>query len=244
METQPAAGRIELPHNRAWWLWLIKGVVWLVLVLHLRYRCDRRALRLAVQSGRPLVIVFNHTSYLDVPAVGLGVGARLMQKMVLPGKQELFRGGRFWLWVLAASGVIPVKRDHSDTAAVRVLLRALQSGRHVMLAPEGTRSDDGRAAAFPSGFVRLAHKAGALIVPVGITGAYEAMPRGVDFPRRGRLAAHFGEPFDPQAALPPRPTQAELDAYAEQVRQRVCALSDQVCDPVLLASAPGAKSAF
>jgi 1-acyl-sn-glycerol-3-phosphate acyltransferase len=65
----------------------------------------------------------------------------------------------------------------------------------VLIAPEGTRSDDGQLREFKSGFVKLARKAGVPVVPVAVNGTFEVMPRQRKFPKPGRIAVSFGQPY-------------------------------------------------
>jgi putative phosphoserine phosphatase/1-acylglycerol-3-phosphate O-acyltransferase len=55
---------------------------------------------------------------------------------------------------------------------------ALYEGRSVAIAPEGTRSRDGRLGEFKRGAFHLARQAGVPIVPVVIHNAPDALPNG------------------------------------------------------------------
>jgi 1-acyl-sn-glycerol-3-phosphate acyltransferase len=88
-----------------------------------------------------------------------------------------------------------VERDGHDLAGARALLAALGQGRVVALAPEGRRSRDGRLGAIGLPISRLAVRAGVPVVPVGITGAYEALPPGARFPRPRPIVLRVGEPL-------------------------------------------------
>jgi 1-acyl-sn-glycerol-3-phosphate acyltransferase len=196
------------------------------LCFRLKIERDRRKLDELADQDRPLIVVFNHASYLDVPVVGLGLGLRLMAQMTLPGKKELFEGGST-RWLVSMISVIPVDREMTDTSAVRGLLRALQHGRDILMAPEGTRSPDGIVRPFQTGFAKLAHKANALVVPVGIHGAAQALPKGTHMPRPKRIVVTIGEPLDPQTYWRGKPDQSDFEAFAEAARQAVVDLSGQ-----------------
>ena len=194
------------------------------LYFRMRIKGNRRHLGALARQERPLIVVFNHASYLDVPAVGIGLGLKLMRKMTLPGKKELFEDSKT-RWLVKKISVIPVDRELSDTSAVRGLLRALQQGHNILMAPEGTRSPDGIVRPFQVGFAKLAHKANALVVPVGIQGAAQALPRGTHLPRPRRLVVSVGEPLDPKDYLQGRPDHAAFEVFAEATRQAVISLS-------------------
>jgi 1-acyl-sn-glycerol-3-phosphate acyltransferase len=186
----------------------------------LTFKRDKRRLNELATQDRPVVIIFNHTSHLDVPLTGLGVGIKLMSRVTLAGKQELLESWKT-RWFMHAMGVIPLKRDMADTYAARVLLRALLAGRNTLLAPEGTRSLDGEVHPFQVGFVWLAHKANAVILPVGIRGANRALPKGLPLPRPRKITVVVGDPIDPQQFLADKPDDDAYRDFAEMVRQRV-----------------------
>jgi 1-acyl-sn-glycerol-3-phosphate acyltransferase len=126
-------------------------------------------------AGRPLVVVFNHTSNVDALLVAatvwrrLGHWARPLVKEELLELPVLGRLGR-------AAGGIPVSRsddagrDHAFDAAVRVLQRA----GSILLAPEGTVTHDGRLLPLRHGAARLALEAGVDVLVVTHFGAQRA----------------------------------------------------------------------
>jgi 1-acyl-sn-glycerol-3-phosphate acyltransferase len=149
-----------------------------------------------------------------------------MRQMTLPGKKELFESGST-RWLVSLISVIPVDREMADTSAVRGLLRALQQGHDILMSPEGTRSPDGLVRPFQVGFAKLAYKANALVVPVGIHGAAQALPRGVHMPRPKQIVVSVGAPLDPQTYWSGKPDQADFEAFAEATRQAIVDLSGQ-----------------
>jgi 1-acyl-sn-glycerol-3-phosphate acyltransferase len=193
------------------------------LYFRMRINRDRHRLHALAAQERPLIVVFNHASYLDVPAVGISLGLKLMRQMTLPGKKELFEDAKT-RWLVGNISVIPVDRELADTSAVRGLLRALQQGRNILMSPEGTRSPDGVVRPFQVGFAKLAYKANALVIPVGIQGAARALPRGTHVPRPRRLIVSVGEPLDPQDYWQGKPDHAAFEAFAEATRQAVIQL--------------------
>ncbi len=217
-------GNLPLPKR---WILLVGRVPAAAFYrLYFRLRCEKDPQQIArvVNRDRPAIIVFNHSSYLDVPAVALCLGMGVMQRVLMPGKKELFQIPVL-SWCLRNCGAIPLDRDLRDVRAVRTLLRGIQSGRILLMAPEGTRSPDGHVRPFKSGFVKIAHRAGAVVLPVGIQGAAEALPRGGKFPKPRPLTVRIGSVMDVTARLPPKPTPDDYDALAETIRQRVIALA-------------------
>jgi len=193
--------------------------------VYFRLKINKKRDQLAALAAqdRPLIVVFNHASYLDVPLVGISIGLKLMSQMTLPGKKELFED-RSTRWMTGMVSVIPVDREMTDTTAVRGLLRALHQGRSILMSPEGTRSHDGTVQPFQVGFSKLAYKANALVLPVAIQGAAQAMPRGSYVPRPRRIVVTVGEPLDPASYFQGKPDAAAFTAFAEATRQVIIGL--------------------
>ena len=184
--------------------------------------CER--VRQVLQLDGPVIAVMNHASSLDPAVAAVCTGADFVLGSSAPGKRELFDDWKTG-WFVRALGLFPVDRDILDLTVVRTLFRILRSGRGVGIAPEGTRTLTGEVLPFKSGFVKLALKTGVPIFPVGIQGAFEAMPKGAYFPRPRKIIVRFGQLIDLRsyvAAQPERPTDDDL---AEMIRQEVIRLS-------------------
>ncbi|MFL7807930.1 MAG: lysophospholipid acyltransferase family protein, partial [Anaerolineae bacterium] len=81
---------------------------------------------------------------------------------------------------------------------------------------------------FKSGFVKLALKVDAPILPIGIEGAHEALPKGAVFPRPKKLTVRFGELIDLKRYIAEQPKVPTDEELAEMVRQEVVRLSGGV----------------
>ena len=174
-------------------------------------------------DGVATLFVANHTSSVDVFAAGYALGrpAHFLSKV------EVTRIPIFGPFLLAC-GAIPARRDQRDTEALRRMMAILEAGGKIGLAPEGTRSPDGRVGAYDPGFVWLAARTGARIVPVAIHGARDLMPKGAQYPRPGHLWVRFGEPIS-VADLGLRPSREAMETSAEAVRaQTLSMLADLV----------------
>jgi 1-acyl-sn-glycerol-3-phosphate acyltransferase len=126
-----------------------------------------------VPAGEPLVVMSNHRSYYDIPAAFCAIPGRL--RMV--AKKELFRVPLFGRAMLA-SGFIKVDRGRRDKAieSLRESRRLLEGGTRVWIAPEGTRSKDGKLGPFKAGGFFLALEAGVRILPIVVQGTENVMP--------------------------------------------------------------------
>lgn len=144
-----------------------------------------------IPSTGPALVLTNHASLLDVPA--------LMVADVYPDSALVAKASLFKLPIvrqaLRAWGAIPVERQGRDTAGVRALLQALRAGRVVALAAEGHRSRTGRLQPINTVIARLATGAGVPLIPVGIAGTFRALPPGAMLPRRHPVVLRLGRPF-------------------------------------------------
>jgi 1-acyl-sn-glycerol-3-phosphate acyltransferase len=149
------------------------------------------------------VFMSNHRSLFDIPAMALAVEPRTLRMLA---KRELFRIP-VWGYAMARAEMLPVSRTDRSTAIRDLeLARAkMASGVSVWIAPEGTRSRDGRLGAFKKGGFVMALQAGVPIVPVAIAGTEAVVPRKTWDLYLGRaVVVRFGPPIDAGAYAPDR----------------------------------------
>jgi 1-acyl-sn-glycerol-3-phosphate acyltransferase len=138
------------------------------------------------------LLLINHQSYVDPLLVGLP----LRRPVSYLARDSLFRVpvlGTFLRLVY----VMPINREAAGTESIREGIRRMRHGFLVGIFPEGTRSTDGRMGELKPGFVALVRRAGVPVYPVGIAGAYDALPRKAKWLRPKPLRVVFGEPFGP-----------------------------------------------
>ncbi len=139
----------------------------------------------------PAILVPNHQSFLD-PIVVQANCPRAVDSMT---KSTQFQKA-FFRWIIPRLHAFPVRRYRVDPQAVRVLLRRLEAGRIVCVYPEGERSWDGTLQPFRRGTLRVLLRAGVPIIPVGIDGSFDVLPRWGKRVRRDRTVhIRFGRPL-------------------------------------------------
>lgn len=129
-----------------------------------------------VPVGRSCIYMCNHVSNLDPPVVLPllpGRSSVLLKKelMKIPILGLAMRMGKF----------VPVERGSRRDAAqasVAAAGDALRSGLHILVFPEGTRSRNGRLAAFKKGPFFLAQQTQAPIIPIALSGTQTMMQKG------------------------------------------------------------------
>jgi 1-acyl-sn-glycerol-3-phosphate acyltransferase len=136
-----------------------------------------------VPPGRAYVYMSNHQSHLDIPLLYATLPSPTIRMLA---KTELFK---IPLWGRGLRAAEFVEVDRSDHArAVRSIDQAaalVRDGVSIYLAPEGTRSRDGRIGPLKKGGFHLALGTGAPIVPVAVQGTLDILPRGTRAMRTG-----------------------------------------------------------
>ncbi|HEU4732691.1 MAG TPA: lysophospholipid acyltransferase family protein, partial [Kofleriaceae bacterium] len=137
----------------------------------------------------------NHQSHLDIPMLYATLPSPTIRML---GKKELF-AIPVWGRALRAAEFIEVDRSN-HVSAVRSIdhaARLVRDGVSIYLAPEGTRSRDGRIGKLKKGGFHLALATGAPIIPVAIRGTREILPAGTLVMHTGRqVSVQIGAPID------------------------------------------------
>ena len=188
-------------------------------VLQLLYRPIRLHTDRIPLTG-PVLLVANHQSHLDPPAISVCLNKRACAFLA---RESLFKN-RLFGWLIGSLNSIPIKRDATDTAGMKATLEALAEGKPILVFPEGTRSEDGEVQPFKRGVALLIKRSDALIVPIGIHGSADAWPKGKSRPfiRGKRIAIAFGAPLDPEQLM-----QNGADNAIETLRNHIIGLHQE-----------------
>ncbi len=168
--------------------------------------------------GQPCVVMSNHASLLDIPALMGAVPGPV--RMVT--KQELTRVP-IWGQALVASGFIALDRKDRDKAIAQLekAKTILRQGVHVWIAPEGTRTRTGVLGPFKKGGFHVALALGVPIVPAWIEGTRDVVaPDSFVVRYDGDVEVRFGPPIA-TAGL----GRDDLEGLMEQVRLAMVALA-------------------
>lgn len=148
-----------------------------------------------IQPGQSYVFVANHQSMLDVWVIygWLPVVFKWLMKAEL--RKVPFVGA-----ACKAAGHVFVDRS-SPMAAKKSLVeveKVLRDGVCTVIFPEGTRSLDGQVGRFKRGAFQIALELNLPIIPISLTGCYEAMNRKAHYVTRHPVHMHIGEPIMPE----------------------------------------------
>jgi 1-acyl-sn-glycerol-3-phosphate acyltransferase len=151
-----------------------------------------------VLPGSRYIFLSNHVSNLDAPILlplipGMTSVFIKRELMNIPLLGTAMRMGKY----------VPVSRGNSREDAqrsVEAAADALNSGVHITVFPEGTRSLDGNLLPFKKGAFFLAEETGAPIIPIVITGTERMMAKGTLRITPGEAYVKFLAPIRPQDA--------------------------------------------
>ncbi|HKP94839.1 MAG TPA: lysophospholipid acyltransferase family protein [Fibrobacteria bacterium] len=166
-----------------------------------------------VAPGRKIIIMSNHQSQLDIPAL-----TRAMDRLAgFVAKRELSRIPLLNYWMRQLGCVIIDRSDKRGAhQALEKAAREMGSTPLVVF-PEGTRSRDGRLLPFKLGGTRLALLAHAIIVPALIEGSRDAVENRKT---RGKgpipVRLTFFPPLDTQGMDEGKASQNKIKDYVEQ----------------------------
>jgi 1-acyl-sn-glycerol-3-phosphate acyltransferase len=163
------------------------------------------------KPGRNYIFMSNHVSNLD-PPVEI---PRIHERCSVLVKKELFRVPILGTG-MRIGRLVPVDRSNREAAieSVREGVVVLQTGLHMMIYPEGTRSSDGTLLPFKKGPFHLAMESGVPIIPMTILGTYEAWPKQRFALKPGTATVVYHPAIDPKQF-------ADRDALMAAVRESI-----------------------
>lgn len=167
-----------------------------------------------VPGTEPLVVVSNHSGFLDGPLI-FSTFPRPMHFLV---KRSYFSSPFGPL--LRGVGQIPIEQNSGDRQALGVARAVLRDGGVIGVFPEGTRGT-GQVEQAQQGAAYLALGAGAAVLPVACLGTRGTGHRRDSWPRlRSRMEVVLGEPFvvSDEAGGPGR---EKLRRATERLRERL-----------------------
>jgi long-chain acyl-CoA synthetase len=145
----------------------------------------------------PFVLCPNHLSYLDNPLVVGALPFSVFRRIFFLGSSKYFRNPALG-WLARMCRVVPVDADVNLLKALRMAKAGLERGMVACIFPEGTRSFDGSLQPLRQGTAILATALGVPVVPIGISGTFEVLPRDRGFQGLHPCAVSAGDPVVPE----------------------------------------------
>ena len=169
-----------------------------------------------IDWNRPYVIVANHQSTIDVLAL-----IAIIENGRFVAKREVLRYPILGVIARYGGQIVIDRSDHVQSMA------AIRSGMsswprcHIIFFAEGTRTRTGELGKFRRGAFAIAREMRLPIVPVAISGTFEALPKGslLRLSRRPAVRIEFGEPIPVGAVL-----KENVPQLAEFVRNQIATM--------------------
>ena len=181
----------QIPHWAGNLLFVLVGGLCKLLF---RYRVDNRQSLRGFKDKTGVVVVCNHTSFLDV--VFIYLAARPKQWVRLMGWESLFdNAGGLLGQILTRVGAFPVKRDSADRIAIKRATRMLKNDELVGILPEGTRrGKSNRTPEIHAGAAFIAKMGHAPLLPMTVRNAELVKQKGqrIRFPK---ITVEYGNPI-------------------------------------------------
>ena len=214
--------RVDSGLPRTWFtINLIKNFSNLLFRCYFRFRTEGRE----HIPDSPCIIAPNHQSFIDGLLVAAGMKNSLMQRTCFYAKAKHLQNR--WLRFLADRNNVVIMDIHADVRqSIQKVATLLQSGKNVIIFPEGTRTLDGALGEFKKTFAILSKELNVPVVPVAIRGAFEALPSGAILPKPFRkISVRFQPPVFPDDHT--------YDSLKDLVRERVHECLRQKEQPLL-----------
>lgn len=167
-----------------------------------------------LEDRRARIMVCNHESALDImlfsaicPPCPLAIGKK--EVIYIPIINLAWWAFKF----------VRIDRSNPKKAIAslqRVAEKIQHDSRTLVIAPEGTRTRNGKMLPFKKGAFHIAVQAQAPIYPVVISGAFELMPPHALLPKPGVVKLKFLEPINTKNL-----TVADVDRVAEETRRKM-----------------------
>lgn len=126
-----------------------------------------------LQTERPVILLANHSSLFDIPALYLFTP----RAVAWLAKGSLFKVPVMG-WVLSSIGSIAIDRENARRTHQNMSARlAHRRDKWIAIFPEGTRSPDGKIQPLKKGFIKVMRLKEMDIQPVTLSGFYSLLPK-------------------------------------------------------------------
>jgi len=197
-----------------------KFIVFLIrLIINLIAKMDLKGYENLPAKGG-FVIAVNHLGFLDAP---MAYYALDNWNLFIP-VAEKWEESAILRWLGKHLNAIFIDRFNSDLKAMREMIKRMEEGQTLVIAPEGTRARDEKMAQGKPGVAYLASKMGWTIVPVAISGTEDRIVlHNLKRFKKSFIKLRAGKSF----VLPPFPKEnreEKLQEYTDEIMCRIAVM--------------------
>lgn len=145
-----------------------------------------------IPKDRNFIVSANHASYMDHLILSSIIVTYTGKRVHYLAKKEHFEGFFQRKWH-ESTGAIPIDRQAGGGEALRVAKECLEQGKVIGVYPEGTRTLTGELQRAKTGVARLTLASKVPVLPVGLKGTFDILPKGKNIPSFKRAEVNFGK---------------------------------------------------
>ncbi|MCW5876110.1 MAG: 1-acyl-sn-glycerol-3-phosphate acyltransferase [Anaerolineales bacterium] len=190
------------------------------LVVHSLMRIEVEGIEKLQNAKGPTIGVSNHLGRFDA-ALSL---ALVKRDDLIIMVAEKYREYAFYRWMVKTLDMLFLERHEADFGTLKEVLRRLERGGMLLVAPEGTRSTTEALLEGKPGAAFLAARSGATVIPAAVTGSEDRVVKEqLRRFRRPLVRIVVGEPF----TLPPMPKSGRDEYFrqcTDEMMSRIAAL--------------------
>jgi len=185
----------------------------------------------------PFILVCNHSSYFDdviIPTIVLPIIDKKMHFYV----NSNYFNNKITRTCLNHYEAIPIdtkknkKQKQTNKKAFDAALIYLKKNEFVVIFPEGSRTKDGKIQKGKSGAVRLALGAKVPVIPMGIQGTFDLMPKGKIMPKfKKSVTVNIGKPIYFDKYSKRKRNKKLFNQLTEEIMKDIANLSGQRYNP-------------
>lgn len=187
-----------------------------------------------VPEKGPYILACNHLSAFDYPFLVFSLSRQKREQIHAIAKTYLFKNPILKYFTALAVNAFPVDAEEDFLPALKAAAGLLRQNKAIFIAPEGTRSFDGKMMPFRVGVGVLAVELNVPIIPSCLKGTYEVMHRKTYIPHLAKVKVAFGKPM--QMGIYQEKKKHEMAYYVykeatEELRRRMIELQQQLGGP-------------
>lgn len=172
--------------------WLLGRLALDTAWIFFRYFCKGKIVNLDKLPQAPYIIAANHVSYFDWLVLHSAFRKLLKIDVIFIAKKRLFNSGYLKIIVEYAK-CINVDQENITSSFIKSAVNVTKEKKVLGIFPEGKRSENGKLVKAYPGAVRIAQITSVPIVPIGLNGFFDILPKGKKIPRIKKCSIVIGD---------------------------------------------------
>ncbi|NIP38501.1 MAG: 1-acyl-sn-glycerol-3-phosphate acyltransferase [Candidatus Dadabacteria bacterium] len=210
------------PDTKKWWIGLLNN-----LFLKGYLAAEYHNLENLPEYG-PGIVAANHFSHLDGLLINGASAYRARREVVFFAAKDVYENNMVFKTMCNIVNCIPVKRNQTDRVSLLKAIRLLKKGKLFGIFPEGQRSRNGKIAEAKDGVAILALATGYPVIPMGIDGTYEALPRKAKLVKPVKVSLKIGEALFYNKVK--KPSQSQIAQVRDEIMYEIKNLRNEAFD--------------